>query len=323
MSRLNQLKSGEKSVRVFAPASISNLGAGFDVLGVAIEKPGDIVTAHRTKEHELSFSLRGSPNDDLPANLNDNVAAYVARLLIKEFHPPFGISLELDKKMPIGSGLGSSAASSVAAVVAVNALLPMPLRKEDLLSFALEGERKTSGSAHADNAAPSLFGGVCLIRSYDPLDVIKVPVKNAFWWVVVHPHVIVLTKLAREVLPEAVPLKKAVRQWGNVGGLITGLMTGDAPLFGRSMEDVIVEPVRARLIPAFYEVKEAALKTGAYGCALSGSGPSMFAVAASKPQAQKIGNAMKEEFKSKARIDSTIYVSRINMEGASLLKAPK
>ncbi|HLX11816.1 MAG TPA: homoserine kinase, partial [Bacteroidota bacterium] len=273
----------------------------------------------RTEKHELLFSLKGEPSENLPATLNDNVAAHVARLLIKEFRPPFGIALELDKRMPIGSGLGSSAASSVAAVMAVNALLPIPLRKEDLLPFALEGERKTSGAPHADNAAPSLFGGVCLIRSYEPLDVVHLPVKNVFWWVVVHPHVVVLTKLAREVLPEAVPLKKAVRQWGNVGSLAVGLMTGDAALLGRSMEDVIVEPVRARLVPGFAEVKEAAMKAGAFGCTLSGSGPSIFALASSKKQAHAIGTTMKKTFHSVANLESDIYVSKVNMVGATVL----
>src|ERR1041385_4321089 len=249
------------SVRVYAPATISNLGPGFDILGLAIDRPGDFVTAGRTKEKGLSFSLRTDPRG-IQSDPRKSVAAYMASLLMEELHPPFGIRMVLEKKMPLGSGLGSSAASSAAAIVAVNALMPKPLKKFALLRFVAEGERKAAGSPHADNAAPSLLGGLWLIRSYDPLDCISIPVQNRIIWVVVHPHVIVHTREARGILPKEVPLSSAIRQWGNVSGLTAGLIAGDPWLVGKCVEDVIVEPVRSRLIPGFAKVKEAALKSG-------------------------------------------------------------
>jgi homoserine kinase len=307
-----------RTVTVFAPASLSNLGPGFDVLGLALEQPGDVVVARIKKEQGLSFYADGM-GESRYGNTKKNVAAYVAELMMKEFKLPFGIELTLHKKMPIGSGLGSSAASSVAAVVALNALLPKPLKKPDLLRFCVEGERLASGSPHADNVAPSLLGGACLIRSYEPLDVVQIPVKNSFWFVVVHPHVVVLTKTARKILPRNVPLRKAVNHWGNVSGLTVALMTGDARLLGKCMEDVIIEPVRAKLVPGFYEAKESAFSQGAFGCTLTGSGPSMFAVASSKNKAREIGNAMARSFTKISNTKSDIFVSRINLDGARMV----
>ena len=307
-----------RTVKVFAPASISNLGPGFDVLGIAIDKPGDEVTARRQKEPGLSFCVKTS-QPDVPADAQKNVAAHVASLILQECKPSFGLHMVLHKRMPIGSGLGSSAASSVASAVAVNALLPKPMRKADLLRYVLEGERMASGSPHADNGAPSLLGGARLIRSYEPLDVIPVPVVNSIVWVVVHPHVIVRTEEARSILPKAVTLQTAIRQWGNISGLIIGLAAGNAELVGRCVEDAIAEPVRASLIPAFNEVKQAALRAGALGCSISGSGPSLFAVAASTHAARSIGAAMRRMFERAAKVQSEVYVSRVNMEGARII----
>lgn len=307
-----------RKVKVFAPATIANLGSGFDVLGIAIDEPGDSVVAKRQREPGLSFSLRTKQND-VPSGANDNVAAHVARLMLDEFKPPFGIKMVLHKEMPIGSGLGSSAASSVASVTAVNALLPKPLKKTDILRFAVEGERKASGSPHADNAAPSLLGGACLIRSYDPLDVISIPVRNTIVWVVVHPHVVVRTEDARNILPKAVTLQTAIHQWGNISGLTVGLASGNPELVGKCVEDQIAEPVRGNLIPGFHDVKQAALAAGAYGCSISGSGPSMFAVAASPAAAKKIGETMKKTFARVAGVKCEVYRSRINMDGARIV----
>lgn len=307
-----------RRVHVFAPATISNLGSGFDVLGIAINQPGDFVTAERTREPGLSFSVR-TEQENIPADAQNNVAAHVASLMLQEFKPPFGIKMVLHKKMPMGSGLGSSAASSVAAVVAVNALLPKPLKKYDLLRFTLEGERKASGSPHADNAAPSLLGGACLIRSYEPLDVISIPIVNSIVWVVIHPHVVVRTQDARDILPKAVTLQIAIRQWGNISGLTVGLATGNAELVGKCVADAIAEPVRSHLIPGFDDVKHAALHAGALGCSISGSGPSIFAVAKNASAARAIGLAMKKTFTRVANVGSEVYVSRVNMDGAKIM----
>lgn len=307
------------TVKAYAPASISNLGPGFDVLGLAIEKPGDVAVATRQKNRGLTFKLRGSVSN-VPDNAQENVAGYVTTLLLDELKPPFGIRLTLDKRMPIGSGLGSSAASGVAALVAVNALLGSPLKKEELLPFALEGEKKIAGSRHADNIAPSLLGGAVVVRSYDPLDVVRIPIRNVMYWVVVHPHVVVPTAEARKLVPQTVPMSSAIRQWGNVGGLVAGLVEGNAAVVGKCVEDVIVEPVRATLIPGFSEVKRAALEAGATGCSISGSGPAMFAVAQSPSSARKIGAAMKAAFRKAAGLSSDVYISRVNMTGARVLK---
>jgi homoserine kinase len=307
-----------QSVRVFAPASISNLGPGFDVLGVALEKPGDVVIATRQAAPGLSFSVQ-TTQAEVPVDPKKNVAAFVARLMLEEFKPAFGIRLALQKSMPIGSGMGSSAASSVATAVAVNALLRKPLPKPELLRFALEGERFACGSMHADNAAPSLLGGACLIRSYDPLDVVPVPVDRSLVWIVVHPHVVVMTRKARAVLPGHIPLSTAVHQWGNLGGLVLGLANGDRELIKRCVEDVIMEPVRAPLIPGFYDVKHAALEAGALGCSISGSGPSVFSIAPSMQKARSISAAMAEAFRQTAGIGSDVYISHTNMHGARVV----
>lgn len=307
-----------RKTRVFAPATIANLGSGFDVLGIAIDTPGDVVIAERQAAPGLAFSLR-TIHEDVPADAQSNVAAHVAALMLDEFRPPFGVKMTLEKRMPIGSGLGSSAASSVAAVVAVNVLLPRPLERRDLLRFALEGERKASGSPHADNAAPCLLGGACLIRRYDPLDVINIPIKQSIVWVVAHPHTIIRTEVARNMLPKAITLQTAIRQWGNISGLTVGLAAGDAALVGTCVEDAVAEPVRANLIPGFTEVKEAALSAGAHGCSISGSGPSLFAVTSSIRTAHRVARAMEKAFIRTAGIKCDTYVSRINRAGARLL----
>lgn len=307
-----------RTVKTFAPASVSNLGPGFDILGVALHSPGDFVVASRKEERGLSFSVTTS-DAQVPRDPKSNVAAYVAQLMMREFKPAFGIKMALQKVMPIGSGLGSSAASSVAAAMAVNELLPKPLKKPDLLRFALEGELFACGSIHADNAAPSLLGGGCLIRSYDPVDVIPIPVDRSLVWIVVHPHVVVLTKKSRAILPQKIPLRAAVRQWGNVAGLVLGLASGDEELIKRSVEDVVMEPLRAKLIPGFVEVKAAALRAGALGCSISGSGPSVFSIAPSMRAARSISAAMVKTFRRAAGVQSDVFISRTNQTGASVV----
>ena len=308
-----------KAVKTYAPATISNLGPGFDTLGVAIDSPGDTVVARRRPDPGLGFSV-ASNDTAVPHDVKKNVASYVATLLLREMRPSFGIEMVLHKSMPIGSGLGSSAASSVAAALAVNALLMKPLSKADLLPFILEGERLACGSAHADNAAPSLLGGGCLIRSYDPLDVVPFPVSPSLIWIVVHPNTEVLTKKARTILPKQIPLRSAIRQWGNVAGLVMALANGDRDLIRRCVEDVVAEPLRAQLIPGFYDVKKAALSAGALGCSISGSGPSVFAIASSMERARAIGTTMAKKFRLVANVQSNVYVSRTNGTGARIVR---
>lgn len=307
-----------RSVKAFAPATVSNLGPGFDVLGVALHRPGDFVIASRQVERGLLFSVKTS-QAEVPLDSKRNVAAHVAELMLQEMNPSFGIRMVLQKSMPIGSGLGSSAASSVAAAMAVNELLPKPLKKPELLRFALQGELFACGSMHADNAAPSLLGGGCLIRSYDPVDVIAIPVDASLVWIVVHPHVVVLTKKSRAILPKQISLRTAVRQWGNVAGVVLGLGSGDHDLIRRSVEDVIMEPLRSKLIPGFDDVKKAALRVGALGCSISGSGPSVFSIAPSMRAARVISATMVTTFRRAAGVDSDVFISRTNPNGARVI----
>jgi len=220
--------------------------------------------------------------------------------------------------MPLGSGLGSSAASSVAALLAVNKILGEPLTKEELIPFAMEGERLACGAAHADNVAPALLGGFTLIRSYDPLDVIKIKTPKNLFSAVIHPHVEVSTEDARKILKKQITLKQAITQWGNTAGLIAGLLQEDLGLIARSLQDVVIEPIRSLLIPGFNEVKAAALKAGALGCSISGSGPSIFALANSISKAQYIAKNMENEI-LKMKIKCDVFVSPINHEGAKIL----
>ena len=305
----------KKTVTVFAPASLSNLGSGFDVLGLALEQPGDLAEATRLSVPGLQFKLI-SRDPKVPAEASKNVAAHVVQLLMRDRKVKFGIDLRLHKKLQIGSGLGSSAASGVAALVAANALLDKPLTKLDLLQFAIEGERLATGTAHADNVSPCLLGGATIVRSYSPLDVIRIPVENRITWAVTLPDVVVLTKDARAVLPENIPLKSAVQQWGNLAGLIQGLIIGNVQLIGKCVEDVIIEPHRAKLIPGFHEARKAAMKAGAYGVSISGSGPAVFAVCKGAFEGRRVAQAMAKAFEKTAGVTSKIYVSRTNLQGA-------
>jgi homoserine kinase len=304
-------------IKVFAPATVANMACGFDILGFALEKPGDEIVARFSDTPGLRItSITGTKGKKLPYEIEKNTAGYAAwRLLEHLGETERGIELEIRKKMPFGSGLGSSAASAVAGVMAVNELLRRPLEKRELLRFAVEGEQIADGAFHADNVAPSLIGGIVLVRNNAALDVHRLPVLNGLYAAVIHPNVQILTKDARAVLSDQVSLKKSVEQSGNLGGLIVGLFRGDLDLIARSLQDVIVEPQRAKLIPYFYDIKEAALQEGALGCSISGAGPSIFALCPNSLVAENVGAAMKRIFKDN-KIRSSLFISPINSEGA-------
>ena len=232
---------------------------------------------------------------------------------------PLRVAVRIESKIHPGSGIGSSAASSAAAVFALNELTGRPFSLEKLVEFAMEGEKLISGGvAHADNVAPALLGGVVLIRGYKPLDIVRLPVPARFHCSVVHPDIMVSTRMAREVLPKEIPLRDAVRQWGNVGGLVAGLALGDVELVGRSMVDVVAEPCRKRFIPGFDILKEKALQAGALAVNISGSGPSVFAISADQKTAERICSIMKEHF-SFLDIESNVYVANVGCNGARAL----
>lgn len=308
----------DEAIAAFAPATVANVGAGFDILGFALHQPGDRVVARFNQVGTVRIVALTGDGGRLPRDAALNTAGIAVIKLLEHLGTSQGIDLEVHKQMPLGSGLGSSAASAVAAVVAVNALLGSPLKKLELLPFAMEGERIACGAAHADNAAPSLLGGFVLIRSYAPLDVVKLHTPERLYAVVVHPHIEVKTQDARDILKKTLSLKDAIVQWGNIAGLVAGLMKSDYDLISRSLNDVIIEPVRAILIPGFADVKAAALQAGALGCSISGSGPSVFALVTDADTAERVAAAMQAAF-AVHQIASDRYISKINQEGAHLV----
>lgn len=314
------------SVSVFAPATVANVGSAFDVLGLALEAPGDTATIRRTPEPGIRIADISGDGGRLPRDTEKNtagvsVAALLTHLKKSDFHSyaPVGMDIFLEKGLPIGSGLGSSSASTVAAVVAANELLGSPLSRQELLPFAMEGERIACGAEHADNVAPCLLGGFVLIRSYKPLDIITLPSPRDIWLAIISPALELCTSDARRVLKRSVTLESAVSQWGNVAALVAGIYKNDITLMGRALEDTIIEPERAALIPGYQAAKDAALATGAAGCSISGSGPSLFALCHSEQRAHDANKAMEQAF-SAAGISSKQYVSRVNQTGARVME---
>lgn len=303
-------------VRVFAPATVANMICGFDILGFAVDKPGDEVKMYRVAE--AGVRIRSIVGDDgrLPLDPDRNTVSACVKMLLRDLGvlDQVGVEIELVKHMPIGSGLGSSSASTVAGLYAVNALLGNPLSKDELMPYCVEGERLACGHGHADNVAPALMGGVTLIRSQETLDIIKLPVPKDLYAGIVFPQVDVPTRDARQLIKDKVLLKEAVVQWGNIAGLVAGLFQNDYNLIGRSMQDVLIEPTRAILIPEFYEMKRIAMESGALSFGISGSGPSVVAISRGESVAQVVTKKIKEHLSSK-EIDSYQYVSPVNLEG--------
>ena len=311
-------------VRVFAPSSTSNLGPGPDVLGLALLKPGDIVEAELSQTPGVEIVEVTGDGGALSRDPKKNVAGVAAADVLRrldglEADEPLqrGVRLWLHKQMPLASGLGSSGASAVGGAVAVNELFDAPLSRYDLVASALVGELVASGTQHADNVAPSLLGGIVLVRSYDPLELINLPVPKELRVIIVHPHCSVSTAAARELTSDRTyALDDVVANLGNIAALVDALHQGDLTQFGRSITDRLLEPVRAHLIPGLADVKKAALSQAALGCAVSGSGPSMLAFARSDREAQAIGDAMQAAFRDSAGLKSDVYLGPVNHEGA-------
>ncbi|CDS92454.1 homoserine kinase [Sphingobacterium faecium] len=307
-------------VHVFAPATVANMICGFDILGFALDEPGDEVIMRRKSTAGVVITKITGDDGRLPLDADKNTVSACVQFLLQhlELHDEVGVEIELHKHMPIGSGLGSSAASTVAGLFAINKMLGDPLSKEELLPFCVEGERLACGHGHADNVAPSLFGGITLIRGHDPLDLIPLPVPEELVAAVVFPQVDVPTRDARQLIKEKVLLKDAVIQWGNIAGLIAGLFKNDYDLISRSMQDVLIEPTRAILIPQFYEMKQIALENGALSFGISGSGPSVVAITRDKEVAKQIVDQIKAHL-SESEIESYGYVSGVNVDGPKVL----
>lgn len=307
-------------VRVFAPATVANMICGFDVLGFAVNEPGDEVKMYKTSKPGVFIRSIEGDGGRLPLDPDKNTVSACVKMLLRDLGilDQIGVEIELIKHMPIGSGLGSSSASTVAGLFAVNALLGEPLTKEELMPYCVEGERLACGHGHADNVAPALMGGITLIRGEQGTDVIKLPVPSELYAGIVFPQVDVPTRDARQLIKNKVLLKDAVTQWGNIAGLIAGLFQNDYSLIGRSMVDVLIEPTRAILIPEFYEMKEIALSNGALSFGISGSGPSVVAVSRGKEVASIVTEKIEKHLKALG-IDSFKYTSPVNIDGPKVL----
>jgi homoserine kinase len=307
-----------REVTAFAPATVSNVACGFDVLGFALASPGDEVTA---RFEPAGVSIDGIAGDDgrLPRDAARNTAGVAVQALLTAVGERRGVALTIRKGLPLASGLGGSAASAAAAVVAVDALFELHAPIDTLVACALEGERLGAGSAHADNIAPALCGGFVLVRCPSPPDIIRLPVPAGLTAVVVHPDLEIETATARALLGETVPLADAIRQWANLGALIDGLHRGDFAQIARSLEDTIAEPRRATLVPGLAAIKRAALDRGALGCSLSGSGPSLFALCRSSADAAGVASAMTEAVRAAIGGEPQTYVSSIAPQGARVV----
>lgn len=309
--------SMRQSATAFAPASIGNVAVGFDVLGHSFQAIGDRVTATRVTRPGVTITSITGTTVDLPREPEKNTAGMAVLSMVRELHLDFGIELAIEKGIPLGSGLGGSAASAVAGVVAANALLQKPLTQLELLKFAMKGEAVASGAVHVDNIAPSLFGGLVLTVGIDNPNVKQIPVPAAVRCVLVHPHMMLSTREARQILDRSIDLSNVIWQSANLAGFLTGCFTSDLQLIRESLQDVIIEPQRQVLIPGFQAVKQGALGNGALGCSISGAGPTIFAWC-EQQDAHRIRDAMVAGFTA-AGMGSDAWISTLDAVGARVV----
>ncbi|MBT3299442.1 MAG: homoserine kinase [Candidatus Marinimicrobia bacterium] len=308
-----------ESIKVKGNASVANVSCGFDCIGYAISNPGDIITLSKKETPGIDISISGFGSDSIPCNSESNTGGKAILSLLESLKSDQGFKLHIKKGIPPGSGIGSSSASAAAAVFGANELLGNPLSLDELLIHGMAGEAVASGGFHADNIAPALFGGIILVRSYAPLDILNLPVPKNLFSTVVLPDMTINTKEAREILPTNVPLKNAIEQAGNLSGFTLGLHESDFDLLGRSMVDHFAEPYRAKLIPGYDTVRDSALDAGAIGCGISGSGPAVFALSNSLKQANIIGEKMADKFE-KLGLASQVYCSSIHTKSPKILE---
>jgi homoserine kinase len=302
-------------VSVLSPATVANMVCGFDVLGFAVNDPYDEMHIRFTDTPGITIINEDTYN--LPTQPEMNVAGAALLAMLEEIEDPPGLELRICKHIKPGSGVGSSAASAAGAVVAANRLLNDRFSKEDLVRFAMNGEKVASGVKHADNIAPCIYGGVTLIRSIFPLDIIELSAP-ALFVTIVHPQIEVRTSDARGILKQQVLLKDAIRQWGNIAGLVAGLLKSDYELIGRSLEDVLIEPVRSILIPGFEEIKQQSKQAGALGGGISGSGPSIFMLSKDEDTAKAVEQKMHAVY-DRLSLEHHTYVTTINQTGVKFI----
>lgn len=307
-----------ESIKIFSPATVANLSCGFDALGVALDGKGDEMVFTKTNDKSLAITKIEGAN--LPFNVKDNLVGVVAQIMLNDANADFGLEIEIYKGFKPGSGLGSSAASAAGTAFAVNHLLGNPFSDLELVKYAMLGEEAACGSQIADNVSAAIYGGFVLIRSYNPLEIVSLPVPDNLFITALHPQIEIKTEDARNVLPNEVSLKNAITQWSNVGGLISGLYTNDYGLISRSLQDVIVEPVRKRLIPHFDDVKKAALEAGALGAGISGAGPTIFALSNSIETSNNVLKAMQGIYNTKT-IAFNIFNSKISSKSVRIIES--
>ena len=304
-------------LKIFSPATIANVSCGFDSLGLAVDEIGDEMTFVKTPQKGVEITnITGA---ELTYDVDKNAASAVVKKMLLDAKADFGIQITMHKGYFPGSGLGSSAASYAGAAFGANQLLGKPYSNLELTKFAMFGEEVACRSQIADNVAAAIYGGFVLIRSYQPLEVVKLPVPSELRLVAIHPQIEVRTEDARNVLPKEIALKDAVTQWANVGGLISGLYSNNYELISNSLKDVIVEPHRKKLIPFFDEVKSAAIKAGDLGAGISGSGPTIFALCKGDEITEQVYNAIEKSYRNK-NIDFEMYTSKVNKEGIKILQ---
>ncbi|WP_445737377.1 homoserine kinase [Mariniflexile sp.] len=303
-------------IKIFSPATVANVACGFDVLGFCLDSIGDDMVIRKIDKKGIYITkIEGF---DLPYEAELNVAGVSALAMYEAFKPDCGFEIEIHKNIKPGSGIGSSAASAVGSVFGMNELLGRPYNKTQLTEFAIKGEALASKCEHADNLAPALFGGFTLVKSISPLHVLEIPSPDDLYTTIIHPQIEIKTSEARAILPKEVLLSNAITQWANFGSLIHALHTNDYGLIQKSLHDVIVEPYRSQLIPHYNEVKTEALKAGALGAGISGSGPSIFTLSKGIESAKRVADSMKSVY-SKTGIEFDIHISKINNEGVKIL----
>ena len=305
-----------QTVKIKCPATVANLVCGFDILGMALNDPYDLMQVTLIDRPEVI--IRNKDSFNLPTDPEKNVAGVVLLSIMEKLEKNIGFEVEIEKHIKPGSGIGSSAASAAGAAVAANHLLGNIFSADELVQFAMNGEKLASGVKHADNISPCISGGVSLIRSIHPLDIVSLPAPDLFV-TIVHPQIEVRTSDARQILRQQVLLKDAIRQWGNIAGLVAGFLKNDLDLIGRSLEDVIIEPVRSILIPGFDEIKSRCMEAGALGGGISGSGPSVFMLSKTESTAQAVEKVMHEIYE-RIGIEHNTYVTTINKTGVSIIE---
>ncbi|GHC63715.1 homoserine kinase [Ulvibacter litoralis] len=305
-----------KEIRVFSPATVANVNCGFDLLGFALEGIGDEILLRKVPQQGIKIvRIEGA---ELPLEASKNVAGVAGMALLEHIKADYGFEIEIKKGIPLGSGIGGSAASAAAVVFGINQFLETPFSLQELAYFGMKGEAVASGNEHADNVAPAIFGGFTLIPSYNPFTIVSIPVPANLYVTIIHPHIEIKTKEARQLLPKNITLQDSITQSGNLAGLVAALYTSDYKLLQNSLHDVLVEPHRKALLPLFDTAKEIALTNSALGFGISGSGPSMFSLCNGKASAEKVEKALSTLYKEQhITIDS--HISKVSTVGSKII----